>query len=233
MSLLANRPWLHDLWEEAQREPEYATTALWESIFAEVFPYYEYNVASQQPPTKDRDDRRRIDLVVRPRNDRGGPRAVLLFMEAKRTGMTADIVDECERQALTACWAYLIDKKMKSVWAMTCVGSSTRLWACVRPKEGDYLVPVFPPGKNLGDIREYVEIAERGNEVLEYLEYMRANPVPPRVNLRRDSHQPIAEPDAFKRLSVQPGFAWHGFGRRRVRDNTRRPVSTEPTVTEQ
>ena len=66
MSLLTDRPWLVDLWEEAQRMPEHATTARWQNIFAEVFPYQQYNVASQQPPTEFPDDRRRIDLVVRP-----------------------------------------------------------------------------------------------------------------------------------------------------------------------
>lgn len=37
MSIPTGQPWLQDLWEDAQDKPEYATTALWENIFAEVF----------------------------------------------------------------------------------------------------------------------------------------------------------------------------------------------------
>ena len=207
MSLLVNRPWLHDLWEEAQTEDEYATTALWENIFAEIFPFQQYNVASQQPPTKDPGDRRRIDLVVRPRNERrGNPRAVLLFMEAKRTGSPNEIVVECERQALTACWAYMMSRGLNRVWAMTCIGSRTRLWACQLRDDIDYLTPFFPTGTNLADINEYIEIAQRGIEVLHHLEYIKANPLPPKSVFSLDEHAVTAIDEPLQSQPSSGGY---------------------------
>ena len=57
--------WLLDLWQEAQTGLEHTTTTLWENVFHEVFPYNRYSVGSQVPPTRDPNDLRRIDLVVR------------------------------------------------------------------------------------------------------------------------------------------------------------------------
>ncbi|KAL2754366.1 hypothetical protein ACRALDRAFT_2043367 [Sodiomyces alcalophilus JCM 7366] len=194
MSIFTNRPWLRSDWEEAQRKPEYATTAFWKTIFAEVYPYQQYAVASQQPPTENPDDRRRIDLVARSRRS---PGAVLLFTGATKSGASPTLVQECEQQALTACWAYLDQWKLDAVWAMTCVGSKTRIWACRKPRsdnEDDYLIPVFPLGESLGDIDEYIEVAERGLEVLHWLGYIKANLIPPETILDGPRHGQISHP---------------------------------------
>jgi len=141
MYLLIGPMHLEDLWEAAQGGLEHTTTALWENIFAEVFPFKKYSVASQQPPTADVNDKRRIDLVVRPLGNRR-PRAVL-FMEANKSRVVAAAIDECERQALTACWGYLLEYNVPAVWAMTCVGSKARLRVCQHPgnSKGQLLGP--------------------------------------------------------------------------------------------
>lgn len=186
MSLHTGRPWLHDLWEDAQTKPEHATMALWKNIFAEVIPFQQYSVASKQPPTENPDDRRRIDLVVRPLSRPDDPQAELLFMQTTRSGAPPSLVKECEEQALATCWGYLNEWGTDAVWVMTCVGSRTRIWACRRlrsDKEDDYLVPVFPRGTNPGDIAEYVEVSERGLDVLNWLEYIKSNLSPPETIL--------------------------------------------------
>jgi hypothetical protein len=60
-------------------------------------------------------DKRRINLVIRSLDMDGGPPTVLLFMEAKEKRPGPTNVDECERQALTACWEYIQSKEMGSV----------------------------------------------------------------------------------------------------------------------
>ena len=103
MSIPAGRPQLAKLCREAQSNPEYATTALWECLFV-FFPHNEYHVVSQQRPSGLPDDSRRVDLAVRTLSGDDGPPMTLLFLEAKRTGVSANIVQECELQALTAYW---------------------------------------------------------------------------------------------------------------------------------
>lgn len=87
---------------------------------------------------------------------------------------------------MATCWGYLNEWGIDAVWVMSCVGSRTRIWACRRArsdKNDDCLVPVFTHGANPGDIDEYVEVAERGLEVLNWLEYIKSNLTPPETIL--------------------------------------------------
>jgi len=170
-------PQLRRLWQDAQSRPEWATTKFWEYIFNHnAFSGRQWVVSSQQPPTYDDGDLRRVDLVVEQIDDSANV-ATLLFMEAKRANVTRDEVQQVEYQAFTACCANLYSTQRPAIWAMTCVGSRTRLWAF---KYGaDYLTPFFPSSDGLSAIDEYVEFSVKGAEIIGALDFIQKNPAPP------------------------------------------------------
>ncbi|RSL83311.1 hypothetical protein CDV31_016844 [Fusarium ambrosium] len=103
-----NTPQLKKLWEQVQSKPEWATTKFWEYVFKQnVFGSRHWAIASQQPPTDDENDLRRVDLVVENIDDNENSTALLL-MEAKRANVTLDLIDEVEYQAFTACWQEIL-----------------------------------------------------------------------------------------------------------------------------
>jgi hypothetical protein len=62
-------------------------------------------------------------------------------------------------------------------WAMTCVGSKTRVWAY---KYGaDYLTPFFPGGDALSELSEYIEFSTQGSDIIASLGFIKKNPMPP------------------------------------------------------
>ncbi|KAH8166891.1 hypothetical protein CIB48_g1330 [Xylaria polymorpha] len=115
------------LWNEAQQQPEWATTQLWEHIFNRiVFNTHPWIVSSQQPPTRQDGDLRRVNLVVK--RVTSGITLTLLFMEAKRGYASPSDVALVEMQAYTAACAYAVEmNSVNPIWAMTCVGSQARL----------------------------------------------------------------------------------------------------------
>ncbi|KAE8442168.1 hypothetical protein EG329_003756 [Mollisiaceae sp. DMI_Dod_QoI] len=168
-------PQVQKLWADAQTRPEWASTKFWEYIFSHnIFDGPEWVVSSQQPPTYDDGDLRRIDLVVE-NIDENANSAALMFMEAKRASATLDLVLEVEYQAFTACCAALYATGRESIWAMTCVGTRAKLWAYRR--DDDYLTQFYPLSDNLSEKDEYVEYS---SEVLTQLEYIQRNFVPPK-----------------------------------------------------
>nr|CEG03536.1 unnamed protein product [Fusarium acuminatum CS5907] len=171
-----NTPQLKKLWEQVQTKPEWATTKFWEYVFKEnVFGSSRWAIASQQPPTDDENDLRRVDLVVE-NIDENGNSATLLFMEAKKANVTLDQIDVVEYQAFTACCAHLSYTRRSCIWAMTCVGSKTRLWAY--RSNDDYLTPFWPLGDGLSDRAEYLEYSVHGEEILRKLNFIKKNPMP-------------------------------------------------------
>ncbi|KAF4470384.1 hypothetical protein FALBO_2719 [Fusarium albosuccineum] len=171
-----NTPQLRKLWEQVQTKPEWATTKFWEYIFKQnVFGSRHWAIASQQPPTDDEDDLRRVDLVVENIDDNANS-TTLLFMEAKRANVSLDQIDVVEYQAFTACCAHLYHTGRPSIWAMTCVGSKTRLWAY--KYNDDYMTAFWPSGDGLSARGEYAEYSTHGQEILRQLEYIKYNPIP-------------------------------------------------------
>ncbi|KAJ4186648.1 hypothetical protein FSOLCH5_014487 [Fusarium solani] len=171
-----NTPQLKKLWEQVQSKPEWATTKFWEYVFKQnVFGSRHWAIASQQPPTDDENDLRRVDLVVENIDDNENS-TTLLFMEAKRANVTLDLIDEVEYQAFTACCAHLYYTRRPSIWAMTCVGSKTRLWAY--KINDDYMTPFWPSGDGLSARGEYAEFSTQGQEILRRLNFIKHNPIP-------------------------------------------------------
>ncbi len=172
-----NTPQLHKLWKDAQDRPEWAPTKFWEYVFKQkAFSGHQWIVASQQPPTYDEEELRRVDLLVERVDDKADT-TTLLFMKATRAQATVSDIETVEYQVFTACCANLLATKRKGIWAMTCVGTTARLWAY--KLKADYLTPFFPLGLGLPKRAEYVEYATSGDEILDVLNYIKDNPVPP------------------------------------------------------
>ncbi|OAA63513.1 hypothetical protein SPI_03676 [Niveomyces insectorum RCEF 264] len=87
-------PELQKLWTDAQNRPEWAATRFWEYLFKQItFSGRQWLVASQQPPTYNEGDLRRVDLVVE-RVDGNSSTAALLFIELKRDNATANEIED-------------------------------------------------------------------------------------------------------------------------------------------
>ncbi|KAI0154772.1 hypothetical protein GGR57DRAFT_95865 [Xylariaceae sp. FL1272] len=177
MSIITT-PRLQTLWKDAQEHMEWATTRLWEHIFNRlVFTEENWVVSSQQPPTHEPSDRRRVDLVVEQIDEQGRKVGTLLFVEAKRANASITEIQEAEYQAFTAACAYHIETNVKSLWAMTCVGSKARIW--IFSERIDYLMPYVPQGDELSAIHEYLEISTHGEDLVRALRFCKNNMQPP------------------------------------------------------
>ncbi|KAB5572270.1 hypothetical protein GE09DRAFT_662807 [Coniochaeta sp. 2T2.1] len=178
MSLITS-PRLHRLWNDAQIHPEWATTRLWEYIFNHViFKDDKWVVSSQQPPTHQPGDLRRVDLIVEKMDSSATTIGTLLFLEVKRANAPPSVIQEVEYQAYTACCAYHVETGIKHIWTMTCVGSRARLW--IFSERSLYLIPYIPSGQGLAERREYLEIYTHGREIANGLEYIKKHMSPPR-----------------------------------------------------
>lgn len=144
-----------------------------------VFSSQQWIVSSQQPPTHQPGELRRVDLVVELDSGPNTRTGTLLFMEAKRASATPSDVIEVEYQAFTAACAHYLDGNLGNpIWAMTCIGSTARLW--VFDWKAPYLIPYFPEDPGLAAREEYVEISERGTDLVRALNYIKAHPIPPK-----------------------------------------------------
>ncbi|KAF4462659.1 hypothetical protein FALBO_10519 [Fusarium albosuccineum] len=184
MSIIQS-PRLDRLWQEAQIYPEWATTRLWEYIFNHViFKDDKWIVSSQQPPTHQDGDLRRVDLVVERMDNNAVTVSTLLFMEAKRASASVTDLEEVEYQAFTAACAYSIESSKNYIWAMTVFGGKARLW--IFNIESTYLIPFVPQGIELAERSEYLEIATDGQPILEGLDYIKRHPTPPQHLLQQE-----------------------------------------------
>ncbi|GAW23380.1 hypothetical protein ANO14919_129380 [Xylariales sp. No.14919] len=166
------------LWTDAQQYPEWATTRLWEHIFNRViFTESKWVVSSQQPPTHQAGDLRRVDLVVEEIDGHAQTVGTLLFVEAKRAAASPSDVMEVEYQAFTAACAYFVETGIERLWTMTCVGTRARLW--IFDQKSNYLIPFVPPGDGLADIDEYLEISTHGTTLVEGLKFCKDHMRPP------------------------------------------------------
>ncbi|KID60738.1 hypothetical protein MBR_10335, partial [Metarhizium brunneum ARSEF 3297] len=157
-------------------KPEHAITEFWEHVLRlKVFPGRQSSLPSQQPPTGDANDLRRVNVLVRNIEDD----TVLLLLEAKRANATRDQIEAVEYQAFTACCAHLFQTQEQAISGMTCVDSKARIWACKR--NDDYETPFWPPGDELSEIGQDAEYSTRSKELVEALEHVKKNPIPDKV----------------------------------------------------
>ncbi|KFX95670.1 hypothetical protein V490_03721 [Pseudogymnoascus sp. VKM F-3557] len=81
------------LWNSAQTKPEWAATRFWEYVLKDqFFTGRDWALSSQQPPTDDREDRRRADLRIERWTSKGWQ--TIAFFEAKKQNCTQPEVHE-------------------------------------------------------------------------------------------------------------------------------------------
>lgn len=181
---------LQRLWTDAQQYPEWATTRLWEHIFNRVvFPESKWVVSSQQPPTHQPGELRRVDLVIEEIDSHAQTVGTLLCIEVlKQAGASPKEIIEVEYQAFTAACAYYVETGIERLWIMTCVGSRARLW--IFDEKSTYLIPFVPPGDGLAAINEYLEISTHGTTLVEGLKFCKNHMRPPNDLLETSSASP-------------------------------------------
>jgi hypothetical protein len=119
-------------------------------------------VSSQQPPTSERGDRRRVETTVEVLQDS----LQKLVVEAKHHDASQDEIQEVEGQAYSGCMKYLKYSGRTAMYAMTAVGTRARLWTVHRNE--DYLEPYVPNGFGLAKIAEYIEAnSTEGYQIIE------------------------------------------------------------------
>ena len=154
---------------------ENTTTRFWEYVFTRlVFTTPEWVISSQQPPTGDPHDLRRVDLMAEKMDRHRGTLTRMTYMEAKRARPTQQELVTVEYQGFTAGYAHCEHFGDDRISVMTCAGGYARLW--VYERGGDYLTPWIPSTGGLGALDEYIEF---GDEIMRGLRYIRDNRVPP------------------------------------------------------
>lgn len=142
------------LWQDAQKHDEWATTKFWEHILQKVYPAADgWVVSSQQPPTREKSDRRRVETTVEILLN--GSLQKLVIKEAKKHKASQTEIEEVEAQAYQACLKYLKHSQRSEMYAMTVVGTRARLWIAYQSQ--DYLEPFVPGSRGLAAIEEYIE----------------------------------------------------------------------------
>ena len=151
MSLIAD-DFLLRLWQDAQEkaDAEWASRTFWQQLLGKyLFAEKQFLVSAEEPPSAE-DSRRRVDLVIK---DLGRPEpSVLVFIGTKKKNATIGDIDDVEHQALDACATYLVTYRMRSIKAMTTIGTKARLWNYVA--DDDYLTLIFGSDA-LSDASEY------------------------------------------------------------------------------
>ncbi|KFZ01476.1 hypothetical protein V500_00742 [Pseudogymnoascus sp. VKM F-4518 (FW-2643)] len=153
MSLIKD-PRTLSLWETAQSRPEWGATRFWEYVFKEsIFVGRDWAISSQQPPTNNQGDRRRVDLCIE-RWIRDSWQKIAVF-EAKKANCSQAEIDTVEFQAYEACMAHLLDSGREQMYGMTTIGTRARIWYVT--KDDDYLLPMVPATVGLSDRPAYID----------------------------------------------------------------------------
>jgi hypothetical protein len=194
------------LWTDAQKHHEWASSKFWEHKLQKTFPATEgWIVSSQQPPTREKSDRRRVEATVECLYD--GSLEKLQIVECKEHNATKSRIQEVEAQVYEACLKYLKGSQRSEMYAMTTVGTLARLW--IAYKSEDYLEPFFPKGMGLAEIREYVEAnSSDGHYIVEGWEHMKVNNLlpPPRDQILK-SQPSVQLADRTRTDTSAPGAA--------------------------
>ncbi|XP_044721116.1 uncharacterized protein HRG_06113 [Hirsutella rhossiliensis] len=143
MSIFHSDPILVHLREEAINRDEWASTRFFSRYFARhIFSEIEWIHGTEVPP-REHHSQLRMDIAVQHYST--GQRTLMfrLIGQAKKGRATPAKIVEVETQAYQLCQAYMIDKSIRSVWAITYFGSKARLWACELKGSG-WLDPFYP-----------------------------------------------------------------------------------------
>ncbi|KAI1205999.1 uncharacterized protein F4807DRAFT_242166 [Annulohypoxylon truncatum] len=162
--------------KDANINLEWASTRFWEYLFRHaIFFEAKWVISSQQPPTKEANDTRRVDIVV----ERMDPESfeTILFVEVKKFDATQYEIDQVEYQAYTAACAYSAVTGKPRVWTMTSIGTKLRIW--IFHIFSEYLIPYMPMGNGLGAVDEYIDAIDDWELLVAALTYIKNNSTPP------------------------------------------------------
>lgn len=154
---------LQNLAIDAAASPEAYVSKFWEYIFNKlIFTGGEWAVASQQPPpglpNLSRGDQRRIDIAVEYFNAQTTERIIyFMIVEAKRSDAGLADIKDAEKKGVTYAKANLDTTGRDSMWVMTVLGTSFRLWIYYR--DNDHLEAYYPnpPHSRQADKKQYLE----------------------------------------------------------------------------
>ncbi|KAL2193061.1 hypothetical protein P885DRAFT_46262 [Corynascus similis CBS 632.67] len=221
MSIITD-PRLARLWRNAQIHPEWAVTRLWEYLFNHVFFKEDaFIVSSQQSPTRQPGELRRVDLVVEMMDSRATTLGNLLFLQAKRASTLHSMTQEVEYRAFAAACALHVATGLEHIWIMTCIHTAARLW--IFSADSEFLIPFVPSDVGWGIPKDqYLESSTHGREILEGLEYIKEHITPP-GDLRKSP--------ALRPVSATLPTNWHDNEVAQL-DARRQQASVEEGVTD-
>ncbi|KAF5675922.1 hypothetical protein FDENT_9639 [Fusarium denticulatum] len=127
MSVVPSVGLLRKLYRDAAQDIEYQSSTFWQVWLQRAFYEDEYMVSCEMPPD---DSRRRVDAVVKRYDDRHDTLSAVLWIEFKRPSGN---VRQVEFQALDAAKRCIRTNNLESVYVMTTVGVSFRVWTVYEP----------------------------------------------------------------------------------------------------
>lgn len=167
------------LWSLAQTRLEWATTRFWEHIIRSFFAANKgWVLSSQQPPTDEDANLRRVELALDQWKGKAQPMRRVFFFEGKKHGASATEIDNVEVQIYDACMDHLLHSRREYMYAMTAIGTRARFW--IVHVDDQYPTPWVPKGDHLGDKSEYIEAhSSEGSSIEAALRHMKSHGVMP------------------------------------------------------
>ncbi|EXA30020.1 hypothetical protein FOVG_18555 [Fusarium oxysporum f. sp. pisi HDV247] len=169
MSAVPSAGLLRKLYIDAAQDIEYKSSTFWQIWLQRAFHEDEYMVSCEIPPDE---SRRRVDAVVKRYDDRHDTLSAVLWIEFKRPSGN---VRQVELQALDAAKRCIRASNLESVYVMTTVGVSFRVWT-VYESDLQSLVP-FHGGPADATRSQYVDVDSYEAEALtRFVETVKAYP---------------------------------------------------------
>ena len=197
---------LQSLAFDAVASPEAYVTKFWEYLFNKlIFTEEEWAVASQQPPpglpNPSRGDQKRIDITVEYFNPQTTERLVYyMIVEAKRSDAGAGDIKDAENKGVAYANANLATTGRSSMWVMTVLGTSFRLW--IYHHASDHLEAYYPnpPDSRQANKKQYLEYF--GSDLDNVLRYIKQYDSPDQALAA--AQVPAAEPYSTPGMSMAP-----------------------------
>lgn len=159
MATLINTTELRVLYDEAESgKHEAYSTRFFNYFFQKVVFRDEptFWISSEQPPTDDTSDRRRVDLVVN-YFDQGYTARVLCFTEAKRGQSHGKAIEVNEEQLMHAASTYCETFQLPYVHVMSTYGAKARFFSYRLEEDSFQMMLAGDNALNVADKSEYLD----------------------------------------------------------------------------
>ncbi|KAK0612726.1 hypothetical protein DIS24_g11985 [Lasiodiplodia hormozganensis] len=156
MGTLINTEKLRVLYNEAESNRHEAYPTRFFNFFLQkiAFPEEEYWISSEQPPTDDPSDRKRVDLVVNYFSQDYKVR-VLCFTELKRGRSAEKAIEENEDQAMYAASSYCHALGLPYVYVISAFGAKARFFSYMRDADSFNMMLAGDDPLSVADTRAY------------------------------------------------------------------------------